>query len=103
MPMRTNVLLIAVDTLRSDHLSSYGYHRLTSPHLDRLAAEGVLFEEHFAPHIPTHPGFTTLFTGMDCFTHQRVRLGGDVLPDPSIKTLAQLLVAEGYHTAAVDN
>ncbi len=100
---QTNVLLIAVDTLRSDHLSCYGYNRLTSPHLDRIAAEGVVFEDHFAPHIPTHPGFTTLFTGMDAFSHQRVRLGGDVLPDPQIKTLAQLLAAAGYRTAAVDN
>jgi arylsulfatase A-like enzyme len=101
--MRTNVLLIAIDTLRSDHLSSYGYPRLTSPHLDRIAAEGAIFEDHVAPHIPTHPGFTTLFTGMDAFSHQRVRLGGDVLPDPAIKTLAQLLGEAGYVTAAVDN
>ncbi len=100
---RPNILLVAIDTLRADHLGCYGYGREVSPNLDRLATEGVLFEEHFAPHIPTHPGFTTLFTGMDCFTHQRVRLGGDVLPDPAIKTLAQLLVAEGYQTAAVDN
>ena len=100
---RTNILLIAIDTLRSDHLGCYGYAREVSPHLDRIAREGVTFEDHFAPHIPTHPGFTTLFTGMDAFTHQRVRLGGDVLPDPQIKTLAELLAAEGYRTAAVDN
>ncbi|MGH2370510.1 MAG: sulfatase family protein, partial [Chloroflexota bacterium] len=66
-------------------------------------SQGVIFDEHFAPHIPTHPGFTTLFTGMDAFTHQRVRLGGDVLPDPQIKTLAELLGEAGYRTAAVDN
>lgn len=100
---RPNILLVAIDTLRADHLGCYGYARPTSPHLDRLAAEGVLFEDHYAPHIPTHPGFTTLFTGMDAFTHQRVRLGGDVLPDPKIKTLAQLLAEAGYRTAAVDN
>ncbi|HEX2033408.1 MAG TPA: sulfatase [Chloroflexota bacterium] len=99
----TNVLLIAVDTLRADHLGCYGYSRLTSPHLDRIAAEGVVFEDHFATHIPTHPGFTTIFTGLDAFTHQRVRLGGDVLPDPRLKTLAQLLAEAGYQTAAVDN
>jgi arylsulfatase A-like enzyme len=94
---------VAIDTLRADHVSAYGYDRLTSPHLDRLAAEGVLFENHFAPHIPTHPGFTTLFTGKDAFSHQRVRLGGEVLPDSTIKTLAQLLQEAGYLTAAVDN
>ena len=100
---KTNVLLIAIDTLRADHVASHGYPRVVSPHLDRIAAEGVIFEDHFAPHIPTHPGFTTLFTGMDAFTHQRVRLGGDVLPRPEIKTLAQLLQEAGYRTAAVDN
>jgi arylsulfatase A-like enzyme len=100
---KTNVLLIAIDTLRADHLGSHGYPRVVSPHLDRIAAEGVVFEDHFAPHIPTHPGFTTLFTGMDAFSHQRVRLGGDVLPRPEIKTLAQLLQEAGYRTAAVDN
>lgn len=100
---KTNVVLLAIDTLRADHLGGYGYARAVSPRLDRIAAEGVVFEDHFAPHIPTHPGFTTLFTGMDAFSHQRVRLGGDVLPAPEIKTLAQLLREAGYRTAAVDN
>lgn len=100
---QTNVLLIAIDTLRSDHLGCYGYHRNVSPRLDRIASQGIVFEDHVAPHIPTHPGFTTIFTGMDAFTHQRVRLGGDVLPDATIKTLAQLLAAAGYCTAAIDN
>ena len=39
-----NVILLGIDSLRADHMSSYGYHRLTTPHLDRLASQGVLFE-----------------------------------------------------------
>ena len=43
-PAGYNVLLISLDTLRADHLSCYGYPRATSPHIDRVAKEGVLFE-----------------------------------------------------------
>ncbi len=44
-----NVILIIVDTLRADHMSCYGYGRLTSPSLDQLAAKGVLFENAISP------------------------------------------------------
>jgi glucan phosphoethanolaminetransferase (alkaline phosphatase superfamily) len=44
-----NVILIVLDALRADHLSCYGYHRKTTPHLDALAAEGTMFEKAFAP------------------------------------------------------
>ena len=49
----TNVLLIAIDTQRADRLGCYGYARLTSPHLDRFAAQGVRFEEAYSA--PTSP------------------------------------------------
>ena len=65
---RPNILLIAVDSLRADHLSCYGYPRLTSPHLDRLAEQGTLFENTFSPHIPTTSAYTSMLTGMDVFT-----------------------------------
>ena len=38
-----NVVLIAVDTLRADHLSCYGFEHLTSPHIDKLASQGLIF------------------------------------------------------------
>ena len=41
---RPNILLIGVDSLRADHMSCYGYPRLTTPHLDRFAREATLFE-----------------------------------------------------------
>ena len=55
-----NVLLVVVDTLRADHLGCYGYERATSPRIDGLAEQSVLFEQMIAPAIPTHPSFATL-------------------------------------------
>lgn len=98
-----NVLLISIDTLRADHLSCYGYPRLTSPHIDRFAAQGVRFAECFGTHIPTHPAHTTIFTGKDAMSHQIVAHGGKVELDPKIKTLAELLQEAGYFTLAADN
>jgi arylsulfatase A-like enzyme len=48
---KPNILLIAVDSLRADHMSCYGYPRLTTPHLDRFARGGTLFENTFSAHI----------------------------------------------------
>src|SRR4051812_2649599 len=98
-----NVLLISIDTLRADHLGCYGYSRLTSPHLDRIAAEGTLFEDSFSTWIPTHPAHTTMLTGQDIFRHQIIAQGGKATLAPEVRTLAELLAAEGYYTAAADN
>lgn len=95
--------MISLDTLRADHMSCYGYPRLTSPHLDRLAAQGSLFRTCIAPHIPTHPGHTTVFTGQDVFGHQIVAHSGQVELDPSVPLLAERLRDAGYFTAAADN
>lgn len=98
-----NILFIAIDTLRADRLSCYGHSRLTSPHLDALASRGVLWEEFLAPHIPTHPGYTTMFTGRDVIAHQIVSQGGGVQLETDIKTLPQILSQHAYFTAAADN
>jgi arylsulfatase A-like enzyme len=98
-----NVILVSLDTLRADHLSCYGYKRLTSPHLDAIAGQGVLFLEAFSPHIPTHPAHTSLFTGTDVMKHQIVAQGAKVELDPSIPTLPEILKEAGYFTAAADN
>ena len=100
---RLNVLLIAIDTQRADRLGCYGYPRLTSPHLNRFATQGAVFEEAYSPHIPTHPGFTTLFTGKDVFTHQIVTQGGPIDLDPQVRQLGEILGEVGYFTAAADN
>lgn len=98
-----NVLLVAIDTLRASRLHCYGNLRPTSPQIDHLAAEGVRFNKCFSPHIPTHPAFTTLHTGVDAMRHQVVSHAGKVELDESIPTLAALLKRQGFFTASVDN
>jgi arylsulfatase A-like enzyme len=99
----TNIVLIALDTQRADHLGCYGYHRDTSPHLDAFAKTGVVFERCYAPNIPTHPSFTTLFSGKEAITHDIVNIGGGVPIKDGIKLLPEILADNGYVTAAVDN
>ena len=99
----TNVILVSLDTTRADRLSCYGHFRRTSPHLDRLAEEGVLFTDFFSPHIPTFPGHTTMMTGKDLYAHQITSQSGTPQPPPNIRMLAELLRDEGYYTGAADN
>ena len=56
------IILIAIDTLRLDHLGCYGYQQPTSPNIDKIANQGVLFEHHYATDVPTRPSFTALFS-----------------------------------------
>ncbi|MGB9620558.1 MAG: sulfatase-like hydrolase/transferase, partial [Armatimonadota bacterium] len=62
MKKRPNLVLFGIDSLRADHMSLYGYHRLTTPHMDKLAARGCVFENAFSPSIPTTPGYASMFT-----------------------------------------
>ena len=96
-----NIVLLGIDSLRADHLSCYGYHRLTTPHLDRFASQGVLFENTFSPHIPTTSAYGMMLTGMDIFSTQLVahRPKGPLRPE--IKTLAEILRQQGYRTVSV--
>src|SRR5438132_1544012 len=57
------VLYIDIDSLRPDHLGCYGYHRDTSPNIDRVSAEGVRFEHCHVPDAPCLPSRTALFSG----------------------------------------
>ncbi|HEU4752697.1 MAG TPA: sulfatase-like hydrolase/transferase, partial [Armatimonadota bacterium] len=101
MPKRDNVLLLGVDSLWADHMSCYGYHRLTTPHIDRFARESVLFERNYSPHIPTTSAYATMLTGMDCFSHQVVALRHQGGLTDRVKTLAELLGEAGYNTTCV--
>lgn len=98
-----NIILIAVDTLRADHLGCYGYPKNTSPNIDRLAEESILFENCLAAGIPTHPAFTTIMTGVHPLIHRIVCHAGRENLSPTIATLPELLKRHGYTTIAVDN
>lgn len=96
-----NILLIAIDSLRRDHMSCYGYHRLTTPHLDRFARGATLFEQTLSAHIPTTPAYGSMLTGRDCFGTRMVALRHVGAMTSKAKTLAEILRAEGYQTTCV--
>lgn len=82
-PAPTNLLMVCIDTLRADHVGAYGYRRDTTPHLDALAAGGVLFEDVWA-HAPwTVPATASLLTGLYPSQH------GAGVPGP-VKHLGQM-------------
>jgi arylsulfatase len=91
-----NVLLITADTVRADHLSSYGYFRETTPNIDRLASQGLLFEQAYIQIPFTPPSHWSIMTGLYPFRH------GMYLPTDSsdLETLAVILGNSNYTTAA---
>lgn len=93
-----NVLVIVVDTLRADHLSTYGYSRPTSPHLTQLAAQGTLFEDAIAPSSWTLPVHASLLTGLYPNAHQVDNDGALLGWDYPV--LGDEFMARGYRTAA---
>ena len=92
-----NVLLITLDTVRADHLSIYGYSRATTPNIDRLAKEGVLFESAFANSSWTLPAHASLLTGRLPHEHQA---NWKTPVNASHRTLAEAFAERGYRTAA---
>ncbi|MBO0810691.1 MAG: sulfatase [Microlunatus sp.] len=97
-----NIVLIAVDTLRPDHLGCYGYARPTSPSIDRLADQSLVFDRAFAAGIPTTPSFTTLLTGLHPYRHGVLTHPGDHLAGSTL-LLPQLAKLAGYTTIGCDN
>lgn len=94
-----NVLLITIDTVRADRLGCYGYAGARTPNLDRLAAEGVRFANVYAQVPLTLPSHCSIMTGTYPPDH-RVRNNGSYSLGPDLPTLAGLLRAKGYRTAA---
>lgn len=104
-PGSPNVLVIVVDTLRADHLSSYGYARPTSPNLDRLAQQGVLFENALSTCSWSYPSHVSLLTGRYEFEHGLGKIGRMPLfgSGPGMggyPTLGEALEQRGYRTGA---
>ncbi len=118
-PAGPNILLITLDTTRRDHLGCYGYQRDTSPNLDRLAADSIVYTNAYAVSSWTLPTHASLFTGKLPSAH-----GAEYDPEGPLKltdgiqdgpwqhyrarpiaenetTLAQILTAEGYATGGV--
>jgi len=106
-PGTPNVVVIVLDTLRADHVSSYGYPRQTSPNIDRLAGEGVLFENAISPTPWSLPSHASLLTGRYQFEHRMQDIPAMSplgLKRPELNgfaTLGEVLQAHGYRTGAI--
>jgi arylsulfatase A-like enzyme len=96
-----NILIFAIDSVRRDHMSCYGYPRQTTPHLDRLAERGTLIENAFSAYIPTTPAYSSILTGRDVFSTQMVSLGPKGPLDTSQPTLPEICKKAGYKSTCV--
>ena len=101
MAKQPNIVLMGVDSLLATHMSCYGYHRLTSPHIDRFAEGGTLFEKTYSPHVPTTSAYASMLTGLDTFSTQVVALRHQGPLREEVKTLAEILREAGYDTTCV--
>jgi arylsulfatase A-like enzyme len=97
-PAIQHVILISVDTLRADHLSCYGNPMVKTPHIDKLASEGMLFEMHLNSAPTTLNSHTSLMTGTWPHTHGVPRNG--FLLSNRNAMLAEMLKEHGFSTAA---
>ena len=96
-PNHLSVLLITLDTTRADRIGAYGFADIETPHLDRLAAEGVLFEQAQAVAPLTLPAHSSIFTGEFPPAHGVRDNGGFYLDDEHV-VLAEILRDEGLRT-----
>jgi arylsulfatase A-like enzyme/Flp pilus assembly protein TadD len=91
------VILISIDTLRSDHLPAYGYRNINTPAIDQLARDGIVFEHAYSQVPLTLPSHTSIFTGL-LPAHHGVRDNAGFVLDPKTPTIASVLRANGYAT-----
>ena len=98
---RPNIVLMGVDSLLADHMSCYGYHRHTTPHIDRFARGGALFEKTYSAHIPTTSAYASMLTGLDAFGTQVVALRHKGGLREDVQTLPEILREHGYASTCV--
>lgn len=96
---RPNLVLIVIDTLRADHLGTYGYPRATSPNIDRLAERGLVFANALAASSWTKPSIGSLFTSRYPSEHGAVSFERNL--SSALPTLAEMLREAGYRTVGV--
>jgi arylsulfatase A-like enzyme/tetratricopeptide (TPR) repeat protein len=94
-----NLLLVTIDTLRADHLPAYGYTKIHTPNLDRLANESFVFEDVVAQVPMTLPSHTCILTGLLPPAHG-IRDNAGFILDSKVNTLAETLKSKNYETAA---
>jgi arylsulfatase len=94
-------ILITIDTLRDDHLSSYGYARRTSPHLDAFFAQGTRFAHAFSTSSRTAPSHVSMLTGLHPLSNTVGVENGQFPLSPDVETLAEACRRAGLRTAAI--
>jgi arylsulfatase A-like enzyme len=99
--MQPNVVLIVLDTARAQNFSCLGYQKVTSPRIDQLAEEGVLYRNCIAPAPWTLPSHASLFTGQ--FPSVHGAHGAHLRLDDRFPTLAQVLRGLGYSTLGISS
>jgi len=99
-----DVLVVTLDTTRADHLGCYGYFRDTSPEIDALARESILFENALAPMATTLPTHVSVFTGTSPHEHgvlaNSTQSGRGFVASPALRPIAAIAAERGYRTAA---
>jgi arylsulfatase A-like enzyme len=93
-----NVLVVMVDTLRADHLSTYGYERQTSPNIDQIAAQGVLFENAYGGSNYSYTSHASFFTGLPLDQHKAEWDNLRALFNLDAPVFPELLRDAGYRT-----
>ncbi len=93
-----NIILVSLDTVRSDHLTTYGHSRDTAPYLDSIAADGVSFTDSYAQASATTPTHASIFTGLHPYDHEAYGYSR-TLASRHV-TLAELLRDHGWRTIA---
>jgi len=99
---KINVILITPDQMRADHLSCYGYFRKTSPYIDTIAQEGVIFKRHYTVAPWTTPSFCSIMSSLVPSRHGATLLGSSIV-DSTIPLLSEQFKATGYRTVAFCN
>jgi arylsulfatase A-like enzyme len=82
-------------------MSCYGHTRLTTPHIDRLASQGTLFESAYAPNVPTTPAYASMLTGKDVMTTRMVALAPKEPLPPALRTMPEILRELGYASTCI--
>lgn len=94
-----HVILIIVDTLRPDFLSCYGWQRISTPNIDKLAKDGVLFSKAISSAPWTLPSVASIMTGLSPSVHMATKMDSKL--SDSLMTLAEYMRDAAYHTAAI--
>lgn len=109
MKEEPNILFIVIDALRARNLGCYGYSKPTSPNIDNLAKEGILFENAYSCATTTFPSLATIFSGRYPLSHgitrhspTSIRQDMEKLDKCATIFLPEILRAKGYSTVAVD-